>query len=217
MKKIIIITGILFLIGSPVFGQNVLVNNSIKIGEIFTPLNCYYPQIAQLTPLQVTTISDTAGLEFCVDGNYDLAISYQYMVSLDGMPYTAVTVQCQKGFNPTICTFGFNADQILALQIKGTHNIGVQAIQNNNLLWIQYLATRRPYCQDSGNIYEVGDPLPVTITGALRNQQGTFTFESQIGKLRSEGFKIEWQRVQFGLDSDGKNGYWYMLGWCEGK
>lgn len=207
MKRILL--AFLFLvISSPAFSQNISPNDEFK---------CYFP-INNSTAPQIISIKSGYKIEWCVDGDYNKAISLIYTFKVDSNSIIPIIPACTRSTVTTCITIVPDSEiPTLQLPINHTVTIGMRDPVANIDLPSLILNTRRPVCIDNGIIYEVGSPIPVGITGALRNQIGMFTFETQIGKLRDEGFRIEWQRSQFGLDSNGLNGYNYMLGWCEGK
>lgn len=170
-------------------------------------------------PLQVIIIESGSKLNWCLETDGSKTATFTWTITVDTSGTFVLNVGCSVGGSPVTCVATIPDPVIDLLLVKATHLItiiGHDPLSNMDTSPV-LLYTRRPICSLDGRIFESGDPLPADVTGALRNQQGSLTFEKQVGKLRSIGFLIEWSRAQFGLDTTGLNGYWYMLGWCEGK
>ena len=186
--------------------------------------DCLLPALSLMTEV-VTSVKQGDKLVFCTNTDTVRAEGLLYTIAVDLDPIKIpLLVKCSQNFISVICASYLPDSIIPTLQVKAPHKLTISTVDLTplaggipNVIADIIVNVRRPVCIDEGITYEVGAPLPASVTGALRNQQGTFTFETQVGKLRSEGFHVEWQRVQFGLDSTGLNGYWYLLGWCDGK
>jgi len=185
-----------------------------------------------LNPEQVIWVKIDYKIAFCVDVDGSIAINYKYSLQIDSLPAVDLVVNCYKFPAPVVCLSVIPDSMITPLQNDAKHIMNITVRDTTNIvIGSMALPVRKPVCnarayepfpQSAVSIlvdkqFSIGSTLPAAVPGALRNQMGSATFESQIGILRDAGWHIEWQRVQFGLDSSVGNGYWYMLGWCEGK
>lgn len=220
MKKILLILLVLSLIvASPIFAQNVLIapNSAAFDSKQADPYTCHLTG-SNRTIVWQAKVGDI--LSFCVPGLTPLK-SYSYTLKVDSNSSITIDPYCINYVDLTVsglCSFILPDLAISQLQSKIEHtliltyNDGQAGTSNPYQFKIV-----RPTCIVDSITYEVNDVLPASVPGALRNQQGSLTFENQVGKLRNAGFRIEWQRVQFRESSSALDGYWYMLGWCEGK
>lgn len=180
--------------------------------------SCWVPVIPTIiAPEQVIVVKSGMLITFCIDKDGATAVTYKYSIQIDQQTPQPLMVNCFKMGIPTTCLATIPDSSVALLANDLAHGLYINVRdQMDALIGNVNLPVRRPTCLADNVKYSNGVPLPAVVIGALRNQQGSFTFETQVGKLRDAGWHIEWQRVQFGLDLDGKNGYWYMLGWCEG-
>lgn len=223
MKRILSIAFILAItVASPIFAQNPA--NQLpatqflngKSANYQSVNDCYVPFPPGTTPTQIITVGAGQTLSWCYWDSGVNAVKISWTLRVDSLPSVSLPTSCAQLNSPTICTALIPSNSITALQSKTSHMLVLNGTDGTNAVIPISLIIDRPKCSYGGKTYEVGDPLTADIPGALRNQQGSLTFETLVGNLRRAGFRAEWQRIQFRESSTALDGYWYLLGWCEG-
>jgi len=234
MRTLIILL-ILLIIPSFVAAQ-IIHGFERAITPIETPIYtdvCLVPILPNtIAPEQVVWTRPNYKIAFCIDTEGVTAITYKYTINVDAIPGVDLGINCFKTTVPALCLSVLPIEIVTPLQNDTHHTINITVRDTTNIvIGSMALPVRKPVCNARilqpfpqvitsvlvDQQFSMGSPLPASVPGALRNQQGSFTFETQVGVLRDAGWHIEWQRAQFGLDNNGLNGYWYMLGWCKGK
>ena len=233
MRTIVFI--LLFSIGLPAQQLAHFTARPLRDSRDHEPFVCNfnYPSVYPETPPQVADIGLDSTFEFCTlyKGVWSTALDVRGITPLP-LTYTWTPVSCvpptgMPSVPPMDIGYGICLGRIpitivnqirmqapgttMYLMLKGENQVDTS--QGDMLLSYYFVL---PYCTDAGVNYRKGDPLPASSVGALRNQQGAFTFEKRVGELRANGWQVEWQRVQFGETTTATLGYWYLLAWCVG-
>lgn len=223
MKRMIVVIALsvlanLFLINQVAAQNTLIAANSAKFdNQQADPYTCHVTGSNRVIIWQVK-YGDV--LAFCVPGLTPQK-NYSYSIKVDSNPTISIDPYCINYIELTVsglCSIILPDAVVTQLSTKIEHTVIITYFEGQVTSSIPYqFKINRPTCNLDGRVFEVGDILPADIPGALRNQQGSITFETLVGKLRRAGFRAEWQRIQFRESNTALDGYWYLLGWCEGK
>jgi len=199
---IIVIVPTLLVFG-PLLAQTTRLQSPMRpVTERIQPWDCELPAVPGMASQKVDTKVGML-IEWCA---VNLALALAHMCRGP-----------QNISDATLCYAVLPLATTTALMQPGPHVLHIASIAVNEGVPLS-LQVEQLYCLADGMRYPVGATLPPPPTlpnGNLQSTLGAFTIQNRIGRLRADGWRIEWDRAQFAV-APVTGGIWAVLGWCEG-
>jgi len=144
-----------------------------------------------------------------------------YRVQVDGVQTESQTSATCTGM-PVACSVPLHTASLTPLAATGLHRLSLTSV---NPTTGETSASSAELQVVSGCLtvnVDVSPPLalvtvsPIGTTLGRRTQVSTQNLMTAVQLLRARGWRVEWQRVQFGVDVTAGSGYWYLGAWCQG-
>lgn len=196
------------------------------VADRIQPWDCELPAVPGV-PHQTIAVVPGQLVEWCVvNTGVDPVRAAPWTATVDGGVASMLAHACRAPAAITesvLCYAVLPLAATTQLALMGVHTLAIASIAIAEGVPLT-LQVERPSCLLDGMTYDVHAPLPpppvvngaAVPNGNLQSTLGAFTIESRIGRLRQDGWHIEWDRAQFAV-APVAGGIWAVLGWCDGR
>jgi len=202
---------------------------AVPAGGTVSSWDCDLPPVPNAPP-QWIDVRPGALVEWCLESaTLDQAKTAAWQLAVDGGPQVLLAVACRAhptAPTPILCYAMLPPGAVSVLAQQGIHTLDLATTSIAQGLAVS-VKLERPWCLADGTRYDVGAVLPNTAAslaaGSLYSTAGAYNVETRIGRLRQDGWHVEWTREQWAKvpttttqQSLDPGGAFWLFGWCRG-